>query len=37
MERVVSAFVKTKDMVVNLKTKKRPARSVASIFKDHHY
>jgi hypothetical protein len=29
--------VKTKDMVVNLKTEKRPARSVASICKDHHY
>jgi hypothetical protein len=37
MERVVRAFIKTKDMVVNLKTKKRPARSVASICKDHHY
>jgi hypothetical protein len=37
MERVVRAFVKTKDMVVNLKTEKRPARSVASICKDHHY
>jgi hypothetical protein len=24
-------------MVVNLKTEKRPARSVASIYKDHHY
>jgi hypothetical protein len=37
MERVVRAFVKTKDMVVNLKTEKRPARSVASICKDRHY
>jgi hypothetical protein len=37
MERVVWAFVKTKDMVVNLKTEKRPARSVASFCKDHHY
>jgi hypothetical protein len=37
MERVVRAFVKTKDMVVNLKTEKRPARSVASICKDHLY
>jgi hypothetical protein len=37
MQRVVRAFVKTKDMVVNLKTEKRPARSVASICKDHHY
>jgi hypothetical protein len=37
MERVVRAFVKTKYMVVNLKTEKRPARSVASICKDHHY
>jgi hypothetical protein len=37
MERVVRAFVKTKHMVVKLKTEKRPARSVASICKDHHY
>jgi hypothetical protein len=37
MERVVRAFVKTKDMVVNLITEKRPARLVASICKDHHY
>jgi hypothetical protein len=37
MEWVVRAFVKTKDMVVNLETEKRPARSVASICKDHHY
>jgi hypothetical protein len=37
MERVVWAFVKTKHMVVNLKTEKRPARSVTSICKDHHY
>jgi hypothetical protein len=36
-EWVVQAFFKTKDMVVNLKTEKRPARSVASICKDHHY
>jgi hypothetical protein len=31
MERLVRAFVKTKDMAVNLKMEKRPARSVASI------
>jgi hypothetical protein len=37
MERVVRTFVKTKDMVVNLKTEKRPAWSVASICKGHHY
>jgi hypothetical protein len=37
MERVVPDFVRTKDMVVNLKTEKRLARSVASICKDHHY
>jgi hypothetical protein len=37
MERFVRDFVKTKNMVVNLKTEKRPARSVASICKDHHY
>jgi hypothetical protein len=37
MERVVWDFVRTKDMVVNLKMKKLPARSVASICKDHHY
>jgi hypothetical protein len=37
MKRVVWDFVKTKDMLVNLKTEKFPARSVASICKDHHY
>jgi hypothetical protein len=37
MGRVVRDFVKTKDMVVNLKTEKRPARSVALICKDYHY
>jgi hypothetical protein len=37
MERVVRDFFKTKRMVVNLKTDKRPARSVASISKDHPY
>jgi hypothetical protein len=37
MDRVVRAFVKTKDMVVNLKTEKRPALSVTLICKNHHY
>jgi hypothetical protein len=33
----VEAFVRTNNMVVDLKAKKRPPRPVASIYKYHHY
>jgi hypothetical protein len=37
IERVVKAFVRTNNMVVDLKAEKRPPWPVASICKDHHY